>query len=131
MISPVPKPKKRKRVKSGPIPEHIFLRVRERDNDTCQLCGYQGRGLEPHHIILAGKGKRKIHAVENILLLCGNFNENQCHKKMHEGSKDPKTGEWISQKEYQEWTIDWSRSLYGDTIDRIKDVTVKGRKWRG
>lgn len=56
----------------GSIPEHVKVTVYQRDNGTCQQCGYQGKYIEYDHIIPRSKGGP--NTVENIQLLCRDCN---------------------------------------------------------
>lgn len=52
--------------------------VFERDNYTCQKCGYRGKNLHAHHKIEWSKDESKRFDISNGLTLCGD-----CHKKEH------------------------------------------------
>ena len=83
-----------------PIPKKIIKAVLERDDSICQHCGRQGVNI--HHIVPAGMGGKRIHAIENLITLCL-----ECHSGAH------------SSKDMREWTYDWSRARYGDVIDKL------------
>jgi 5-methylcytosine-specific restriction endonuclease McrA len=57
-----------------PIPKKIIKAVLERDDSICQHCGRQGVNI--HHIVPAGMGGKRIHAIENLITLCI-----ECHRK--------------------------------------------------
>jgi 5-methylcytosine-specific restriction endonuclease McrA len=83
-----------------PIPKKIIKAVLERDDSICQYCGRQGANI--HHIVPAGMGSKRIHAIENLITLCL-----ECHSGAH------------SSKEMREWTYAWSRNRYGNVIDKL------------
>ena len=93
----IPKPKRKS---SNPIPQSIILQVVERDNGICQYCG--NRGVNIHHILFGGTGRRRIHAVENLITLCL-----ECHSRAH------------SNRAMRDWTYTWSRQKYGDKVDKL------------
>jgi 5-methylcytosine-specific restriction endonuclease McrA len=105
----IPKPKPKRKSNSNPIPQNIILQVMERDNGICQHCGRQGANI--HHIVPAGMGGKRIHAIENLITLCLD-----CHSGAH------------SSKEMREWTYAWSRKRYGNTIDRLLALKWSGEK---
>ena len=83
-----------------PIPKKKIKAVLERDGSICQYCGRQGVNI--HHIVPAGIGRKRIHAIENLITLCL-----ECHGEAH------------SNREFREWTYEWSRKRYGNTIDKL------------
>ena len=83
-----------------PIPKKLIKAVLERDDGICQSCGRQGVNI--HHILFGGTGRRRIHTVENLITLCL-----ECHSRAH------------SNGEMREFTYDWSRARYGDVIDKL------------
>ena len=83
-----------------PIPKKLIKAVLERDGSICQYCGRQGVNI--HHIVPAGIGRKRIHAIENLITLCLD-----CHSEAH------------SSKEMREWTYAWSRQRYGNVIDKL------------
>jgi 5-methylcytosine-specific restriction endonuclease McrA len=83
-----------------PIPKKLIKAVLERDDSICQHCGRQGINI--HHIVPAGMGGKRIHAIENLITLCLD-----CHSGAH------------SSKEMREWTYAWSRQKYGDKVDKL------------
>jgi len=92
-----------------PIPKKLIKAVLERDGSICQHCGRQGINI--HHIVPAGMGRKRIHAIENLITLCL-----ECHSGAH------------SSKEMREWTYDWSRKRYGNTIDKLLVLKWSGEK---
>ena len=92
-----------------PIPKKLIKAVLERDDGICQYCGRQGINI--HHIVPAGMGRKRIHAIENLITLCL-----ECHSGAH------------SSKEMREWTYDWSRKRYGNTIDKLLVLKWSGEK---
>src|SRR5690554_4853466 len=83
-----------------PIPKKLIKAVLERDDGICQYCGRQGANI--HHIVPAGIGGKRIHRIENLITLCLD-----CHREAH------------SSKDMREWTYEWSRKRYGNTIDKL------------
>ncbi len=92
-----------------PIPKKLIKAILERDGSICQYCGRQGINI--HHIVPAGMGRKRIHAIENLITLCLD-----CHKGAH------------SSKDMREWTYDWSRKRYGNTIDKLLALKWSGEK---
>jgi 5-methylcytosine-specific restriction endonuclease McrA len=90
-----------------PIPKKIIKAILERDDGICQYCGRQGANI--HHIVPAGMGRKRIHAIENLITLCL-----ECHSGAH------------SSKSMRAWTEEWSRKKYGNTIDKLL-----AQKWSG
>ena len=74
--------------------------ILERDNGICQYCG--NRGVNIHHILFGGTGRRRIHTAENLITLCG-----ECHSRAH------------SNRTMRDWTYTWSRQKYGDKVDKL------------
>lgn len=56
--------------------------VFKRDNFTCQNCGYKGKKLNAHHLVIPFKDcfddKEMLLNIDNGLTLC-----EKCHKKLH------------------------------------------------
>jgi len=92
-----------------PIPKKLIKAVLERDGSICQYCGRQGVNI--HHIVPAGIGRKRIHAIENLITLCLG-----CHSRAH------------SSKEMREWTYEWSRQRYGNAIDKLLALKWNGEK---
>ena len=92
-----------------PIPKKLIKAVLERDGSICQYCGRQGVNI--HHIVPAGIGRKRIHAIENLITLCLD-----CHSVAH------------SSKEMREWTYEWSRKRYGNAIDKLLALKWNGEK---
>jgi 5-methylcytosine-specific restriction endonuclease McrA len=92
-----------------PIPKKIIKAVLERDESICQHCGRQGVNI--HHIVPAGMGGKRIHAIENLITLCLD-----CHSGAH------------GNREMREFTYEWSRRLYGDVIDKLLELKWSNEK---
>ena len=92
-----------------PIPKKLIKAVLERDGSICQHCGRQGANI--HHIAYGGTGRARKHIIENLVTLCLD-----CHSGAH------------SSKEMREWTYDWSRKRYGNTIDKLLALKWSGEK---
>jgi 5-methylcytosine-specific restriction endonuclease McrA len=91
------------------IPESLIKQVDERDKHICQRCGQAG--TERHHISFGGGlGRRRIHAIENLITLC-----TECHIEAHSDNK------------VREWCLNWSRERYRNAVDLIKQY---GQRWR-
>ena len=95
----LPKPK-HKRKSSNYMPDIVIKQVIERDEGICQYCGKWGVNI--HHILFGGTGRRRIHTVENLITLCG-----ECHRGVH------------STRAMRDWTYTWSRQKYGDKVDKL------------
>ena len=83
-----------------PIPKKLIKAILERDDGICQYCGRQGVNI--HHIAYGGTGMARKHIIENLITLCLD-----CHREAH------------SSKDMREWTYEWSRKRYGNTIDKL------------
>ena len=92
----------------NPIPKKLQTQVWERDGGECQYC-HAPVALPPHHIIPSGMGRKRVHRIENMILLCIH-----CHTKAHRD------------KRVREWCENWGRERYGGIIDELKR-----EKWRG
>jgi 5-methylcytosine-specific restriction endonuclease McrA len=92
-----------------PIPKKIIKTVLERDDGICQYCGRQGANI--HHIVPAGMGRKRIHAIENLITLCLD-----CHRLAH------------NVKSMKVWTYEWSRKKYGNTIDKLLELKWSNKK---
>lgn len=82
MINPVPKPPKKKKHKSGEIPDSVKQEVLERSNGLCEICGKKGdfRGLSWSHDINRGMGgTRRIYTANEVSLLCYPCHSNERH----------------------------------------------------
>lgn len=86
----------------NPIPRKLQQEVWERDEGLCQHCFRQG-SLPPHHIVPAGMGRKRVHRIENLIILCI-----KCHTEAHKTRK------------MREWCEDWGRDRYGSIIDDLK-----------
>ena len=92
-----------------PIPKKIIKAILERDGSICQYCGRQGVNI--HHIVPAGIGRKRLHIKENLITLCLD-----CHREAH------------TSKDMREWTYAWSRRLYGDVIDKLLELKWSNEK---
>jgi 5-methylcytosine-specific restriction endonuclease McrA len=92
-----------------PIPKKLVKAILERDDGICQYCGRQGANI--HHIAYGGTGRVRRHIKENLITLCLD-----CHREAH------------SSKDMREWTYEWSRKRYGNTIDKLLALKWSGEK---
>jgi 5-methylcytosine-specific restriction endonuclease McrA len=71
-------------------------KVKRRDKNTCQLCGYKGRNLEVHHILRYSDSILCREDIDNLILLC----KNKCHKMVtgHEHRFAPLLSEIVQSK---------------------------------
>ena len=92
-----------------PIPKKIIKTVLERDDGICQYCGKPGQNI--HHIAYGGTGRVRRHIKENLITLCLD-----CHGEAH------------SNREFREWTYEWSRKRYGNAIDKLLALKWNGEK---
>ncbi len=97
-------------MKRNPIPRKLIIAVWERDDGLCRYCGGAGTS-PPHHISYGGTGRRRVHRIENLITLCG-----RCHTEAH------------STKARREWTVWWSREMYGGVIDELLREKWSGEK---
>ena len=122
-FNPSPKPSYKTSKPPKNMPSKLRKGIKQRDGNTCQMCGKQGEysdmGLTIHHIVSPGMGRRKVHKKENLITLCGPVFGNKCHHETHSGKES---------EELQRWCESWSRKKYGAEIDRIKKQTKKGNK---
>ena len=72
------KPKKKKK-KSKRLPKELYNEVAERDNYTCQLCGWGGEAIHLHHI---SYGSSRVHDNKNLIVLCY-----RCHDLVHSNKR--------------------------------------------
>ena len=70
---------KSKRTKATDIPQKVKQAVWERDGGRCVVCGCCRNVMPNAHFIPRSKGGLGIE--ENIVTLCTNLTENQCHYK--------------------------------------------------
>ena len=104
----IPKPNHKHQKPPKNIPAVIKRQVDERDKHTCQKSGE--RGTERHHIVPAGMGRRRVHTLENLITLS---------TRWHKWAQETEEGKI--------WCENWSRKLYGNAIDLIKE---HGHKWK-
>lgn len=105
------KPKYKRKSNRNPIPQKLLDEVRERDGCMCQDCGVYCGETIPHHIVPAGIGGKRVHRIENLITLC------QCHHEEAHRSRD-----------YRDWTYEWSRRRYGNTIDKLLELKWSNKK---
>lgn len=79
---------KSKRSKATDIPQKVKQAVWERDGGRCVVCGCRRNVMPNAHFISRAKGGLGIE--ENIVTLCTEFTENQCHRKYDFGSREEK-----------------------------------------
>ena len=95
------------------IPAKLRREVKERDNDTCQMCGRPGDSI--HHIISSGMGRRRQHFLTNLVFLCV-----WCHDRVHNSKDSEKL-----QRQLEEWAFE----KYGEDFTAVK-IRAKGWSWR-
>lgn len=82
--------------------DYVRMKVRNRDNFTCQNCGRNWNGSEKHFDVhhlhgLCGKKSRsydKIKEIDNLITLC-----HRCHYHHHSFSRKIKNPAWAEKKE--------------------------------
>ncbi len=79
---------KSKRTKATDIPQKVKQAVWERDGGRCVVCGCCRNVMPNAHFIPRSKGGLGIE--ENIVTLCTNLTENQCHYKFDFGTRQEK-----------------------------------------
>ena len=79
---------KSKRTKATDIPQKVKQAVWERDGGRCVICGCCRNVMPNAHFIPRSKGGLGIE--ENIVTLCTNLTENQCHYKFDFGTRQEK-----------------------------------------
>lgn len=77
---------KSKRSKATDISPKVKQAVWERDGGRCVICGNTHNVMPNAHFIPRSQGGLGIE--ENIVTLCTNLTDNQCHYKYDFGSKD-------------------------------------------
>ncbi len=105
----IPKPKPKRKSSRNSTPQELLVQAYERDEGICQYCGKQGVNI--HHILFGGTGRRRIHTVGNLITLCG-----ECHMGVH------------SNRGMREFTYEWSRKKYGNVIDKLLQEKWSGEK---
>ncbi len=75
---------KSKRSKATDIPEKVKRAVWKRDGGRCVVCGCCVNVMPNAHFISRRRGGLGIE--ENIVTLCTDFTENQCHSKYDSGT---------------------------------------------
>lgn len=97
---------KTKRSKATDIKEKVKKIVWERDKHRCVVCGNYCNVMPNAHYIPRSKGGLGIE--QNIVTLCTEFTENQCHRRYDFGTKEERKiiGEKIKkylQSKYDNW----------------------------
>lgn len=97
---------KSKRAKALDISMDTKIKVFERDRGRCVVCGNTHNVMPNAHYIPRSRGGLGIE--QNIVTLCTNFTENQCHYRFDFGSSKEreeiggKIREYLKSK-YPEW----------------------------
>lgn len=78
--------RKSKRAKACDISQEVKRRVWERDGGRCVVCGNSYNVMPNAHYIPRSDGGLGIE--QNIVTLCTNLTENQCHRRFDFGSKE-------------------------------------------
>ena len=97
------------RTRACDIPKRVKDRVWERDGGRCVVCGSSYNVMPNAHYIPRSQGGLGIE--ENIVTLCTNLTENQCHYRFDYGSRAEREaiGKKISsylRKTYPGWDED-------------------------
>lgn len=109
--------RKSKRAKACDISQAVKRRVWERDKGRCVICG--GRVAMPNaHFIPRSQGGLGIE--QNIVTLCTELSENQCHRRFDFGSAEERAAMGAAIEDYL-------RSQYGPSWNK-KDLVY--RKWQ-
>lgn len=100
---------KSSRTKACDIPKRVKDAVWERDGGRCIICGNAFNVMPNAHYISRSAGGLGIE--ENIVTLCTNFTENQCHYKYDNGKKGEREamGKKIQKylrSKYKDWDED-------------------------
>lgn len=77
---------KSKRAKATDISQKVKKIVWKRDNHACVICGNTQNVMPNAHYIPRSQGGLGIP--ENIVTLCTEFTENQCHRRFDFGAKE-------------------------------------------
>lgn len=98
--------KKSLRAKACDIPPSVKKAVWERDHGRCVVCGNTYNVMPNAHFIPRSKGGLGIE--ENIVTLCTNLTNNQCHRRFDNGTAEERAviGEKIRRylkRKYPEW----------------------------
>lgn len=70
---------KSKRSKATDISRNVKLKVWERDNGTCVICGNMVNVMPNSHFVRRSHGGLGIE--ENVFTACTNFTKNKCHER--------------------------------------------------
>jgi 5-methylcytosine-specific restriction endonuclease McrA len=73
---------KSKRARALDISQDVKKRVFERDGGRCVICGNACNVMPNSHFIPRSRGGLGIE--ENVVTMCSNFTDNQCHRKYEE-----------------------------------------------
>ena len=100
---------KSKRAKMCDITPEVKQRVWERDGGRCVVCGNTYNVMPNAHYIPRSKGGLGIE--QNIVTLCTNFTQNQCHHKYDNTTREnrEKIGNIIKEylkSQYENWNED-------------------------
>ena len=76
---------KTKRSKACDIPQSVKEKVWQRDNGRCVVCGNSYNVMPNAHYVSRANGGLGVE--ENIVTLCTELTQNQCHRKYDFGSK--------------------------------------------
>ena len=97
---------KSRRAKACDISWAVKIAVWERDNGCCVVCGNNWNVMPNAHYIPRSRGGLGIE--QNLVTLCTEFTENQCHRKFDFGTAieqeyiGGKIKEYLQEK-YPEW----------------------------
>lgn len=75
---------KSRRAKACDIPWNVKIKVWERDNGCCVVCGNNYNVMPNAHYIPRSRGGLGIE--QNIVTLCTELTENKCHRKFDFGT---------------------------------------------
>lgn len=102
------------RTRACDISKKVKDRVWARDGGRCVICGNRFNVMPNAHYIPRSKGGLGIE--ENIVTLCTNLTENQCHYRYDNGTR-------AERAELGGRIADYLRSIYPDWDE--KDLTFK------
>lgn len=108
-FQPVPKPNHKKKKKLKNIPKPIRQFVKERDHQSCVVCGHK-KSLQLHHIITKGRYDPSLYTLEhvhdprNLATVCAD-----CHRKIHD---DP---------DMMERMLQWQKVKFGNVRKEFTD----------
>ena len=90
--------RKTRRAKALDITKAVKKRVWERDGGRCCLCGSRVNVMPNAHFIPRSQGGLGIE--QNIVTLCTEFSENQCHRRFDFGSEEERAAIRSALREY-------------------------------